>query len=62
MHPNTWLHGDVRNFDMEGVMGGGDVDGTLRRYMIVDDTQLLRAPAHMSNVEASADLAAGVTA
>ena len=47
---------------MWNIMGGGDVDGTLRRWMVVSDEQVIRAPAGLSLEEASTLFTAGATA
>ncbi|GAB7353670.1 hypothetical protein MBLNU459_g4076t1 [Dothideomycetes sp. NU459] len=59
---NTWENGDQRNFNLTEVLGGGDVDGTLRRWAVLDDNHLVRAPKNLSMVEASTMYTAGVTA
>lgn len=50
---NTWEDGDNRNFDFSKTLGGGEFDGTLRRWMVVDDSRLVRAPKNLSLIEAS---------
>ena len=48
-HPNTWLHGtDIRDFVFDLSLGGGDINGTLQRYMIVDNDRLVRAPRNVT--------------
>lgn len=63
IHPNHWFHGtNNREFDITDVMGGGEVDGTLRRWMVVEDEQLVMAPEGLSLEEASTLFTAGTTA
>lgn len=63
IHANTWLTGlNPRDYVFERTLGGGDTDGTLRRWIIVGDEQLANAPAHLSLEEASTFFTAGVTA
>lgn len=63
VHANTWLTGhNPRDYVFEKTLGGGDVDGTLRRWMVVNDEQLFKAPANLSLEEASTFFTAGVTA
>lgn len=47
---------------MDEVMGAGNVNGTLRRYMVVDDQQLVRAPEGLSIEEVSMMKTAGGSA
>ncbi|KAL9095607.1 MAG: hypothetical protein Q9165_002039 [Trypethelium subeluteriae] len=55
IHPNTWLRGtDVRDFHLAETFGGGDLPGTLQRYLVVDNEKLVRAPRNLSIEEASA--------
>ena len=62
-HPNSWLSGaDPRNFKLNEVSGGGDLDGTLRRWAVWDDARLIKAPAGLSMEEAATIFTAGVTA
>lgn len=63
VHPSSWLHGsDPRNFKLSDVSGAGEVDGTLRRWMVCDDDRLIKAPEGLSMEEASTMSIAGVTA
>ena len=63
IQPNDWLTGtDVRALRFDNVLGAGSKDGTLRRWMIVDDEYLFRAPASLSLEEASTLFTAGNTA
>jgi NADPH:quinone reductase-like Zn-dependent oxidoreductase len=51
---STWLHGnDSRDWDMHASAGAATADGTLRRYLAWDDERLVRAPHHLSLVEAA---------
>ena len=61
--PHTWLHGnDARSLNLKEIAGAGDLDGTLKRYIVWDDTKLVRAPATLSIEEASTLITAGLTA
>lgn len=63
VHPNTWLHGtDGRDWKFEETMGGGSVDGTFRRWMVVGDEYLIRAPESLPLEESAGMFTAGVTA
>ncbi|KXT09365.1 hypothetical protein AC579_3827 [Pseudocercospora musae] len=63
IQPNTWVTGfDPRDFDMFKTMGGGGIDGTLRRYLVWDDDRLIKAPDDLSIEEASTLYTAGATA
>lgn len=53
---------DPKDFQIDEVLGGGSVDGMLRRRVVVDDERLLRAPKGLSMEEASTLYVAGVTA
>ena len=43
-------------------MGGGEWDGTLTQYLVLDDSRVFRAPAGLMHVEASTLFTAGATA
>lgn len=61
--PNKWLEGnDPRDFDMQGVLGSGEHDGALQKYLVVDERYLIPAPKNWSLEEASTLWTAGVTA
>ncbi|KAJ5491896.1 Polyketide synthase enoylreductase [Penicillium expansum] len=62
LHPNTWLEGDLRNFDVESVLGGGDAHGTLTEYIVLDDVQIQEAPTNLTVEEASTLPTAALTA
>lgn len=63
VHPNSWLTGlDEREFKFDKTMGGGPMDGTFRRYMLLREDQIIRAPEGMSLEEAATLFTAGVTA
>lgn len=62
IHPNTWLSGDVRNYTFEHTLGGGDADGTLQKFMVVNEELVFRAPEGLSYAEASTLFGAGATA
>lgn len=62
VQPNTWDDGvDQRDYVFAKTLGGGDIDGALRRWMVVKDHRLVQAPAG-SIEEASTLWTAGVTA
>lgn len=62
LHPNTWLEGDLRNFDVESVLGGGDAHGTLTEHIVLDDVQIQEAPTNLTVEEASTLPTAALTA
>lgn len=63
IHPNTWLSGtDGRDWKFEETLGAGHLDGTFRRWMLVDDEHLTPAPKGISLEEACTLYTAGVTA
>jgi NADPH:quinone reductase-like Zn-dependent oxidoreductase len=47
---------------VEGVLGAGTVDGTLRQYMVVDDKSMHRLPEGLSTLSAAAAMCTGGTA
>ena len=54
IHPNNWKHGsDGRDFKFDTAMGGGVIDGTLRRYLVASDDSIFRAPNVLTMEEAS---------
>lgn len=62
VQPNTWETGtDVRDNDLTKMLGGGDVDGTFRRYMVMPEDRLVRAPEGMLFEETCTIYTAGVT-
>ncbi len=63
VHPNSWYTGfDNKKFDINTVYGGGDVQGTMRGWMILGDEQMVKAPKGLSMEEASTMFTAGATA
>lgn len=63
IHPNSWLAGpDVRSFDATKTLGCADITGTLRRWAIWREDQLIAAPTNLSLAETSTVFTAGVTA
>ena len=63
IHPNNWIHGsDGRDWEFAETLGGGSKDGTFRRWMVVDDQHLIRAPDGLSLKEAAGMFTAGATA
>lgn len=63
VHPNTWLRGnDEGDWEMDTTMGNAAADGTFRRWMVLRDEQLVRAPERMSLEEAATIFTAGATA
>ena len=62
-HPNNWQTGsDPRGFDILQTLGGGSYDGTLQKWVVVNDDRLIKAPDGLSIEEASTIFTAGVTA
>ena len=45
---------DVSAFDIGRALGGGDIQGTLQRYRVVDDKWVVRMPANLSFEDAAA--------
>ncbi|KAL2827159.1 hypothetical protein BDW59DRAFT_160445 [Aspergillus cavernicola] len=62
VHPNTWQKGEVSNFVTEDVLGAGDIDGTLQRYIVLPDEQIKEAPKNLTMEEATTLPTAGLTA
>jgi NADPH:quinone reductase-like Zn-dependent oxidoreductase len=62
LHPSTWISGDIRNLRGDEVFGGSDVDGTLRKWMVIGDDRVIAAPKNLSGEEASTVVTAGTTA
>ncbi|KAF2740968.1 putative alcohol dehydrogenase [Polyplosphaeria fusca] len=62
VHPNTWLRGDIRGLKSGEILGGASVDGTLQTYVVVDDEQVIVAPAGWTGVECAGLLTAGASA
>lgn len=63
VHPNTWKTGpEPRAFDLTLTMGGGSTDGTLRRYVVLDDDRIVKAPDNLSIEEVATLYTAGATA
>ena len=63
IHPNTWLTGvDERQWKFDQTMGGGPTHGTFRRWMLLRDEQVIRAPDGIELEEAATMFTAGVTA
>jgi len=63
LHTNAWVEGsDVRDFDLQSVCGGGDVQGTLMQCKVVRDEVLLRMPGNLGFEEAACLPTAGGTA
>lgn len=57
----SWKDGDVSSFDGL-VLGGGDVQGTLQQYRVLDDHWLVEKPQYLSWAEAAAISGTGGTA
>ncbi|MCY4239541.1 MAG: NAD(P)-dependent alcohol dehydrogenase [Rhodospirillaceae bacterium] len=57
----NWLHGTFREEYWSGTLGGPN-DGTLQEKMLMPESGLVKAPAHLSAVEAAALPCAAVTA
>jgi len=62
LFPHTWLSGSPRNYVFEQTLGGAARDGTFQRYMLIDESLVVKAPESMSLAEASTLFTAGVTA
>ena len=63
IHPNSWMTGsDCQDYRLEETMGGGEWDGTLTQYLVLDDSRVFRAPAGLTHIEASTLFTAGATA
>ncbi|KAH8169460.1 zinc-binding dehydrogenase domain-containing protein [Sarocladium implicatum] len=63
LHPNSWVAGnDVRSFIASETLGCGTKQGTLRRWSVWRDDQLIAAPSSLSLAETSTVFTAGVTA
>ncbi|KAF2257367.1 NAD-P-binding protein [Trematosphaeria pertusa] len=62
LHPSTWLSGDVRNLRLDQIYGAMANDGTLQKWIVVDDERVIAAPKGLSGVESSSLITAGVTA
>lgn len=60
--PNTWLDGDNRNYKFQETAGGGEKDGFFAQWIVQDDALLVKAPEHLSLVEAATLFTAGLTA
>ncbi|KAF3037133.1 hypothetical protein E8E12_008046 [Didymella heteroderae] len=62
LHPNEWLTGDVRNLNLQRVLGAAGSEGALQQWIVIDDARVIEAPAHLSSVENASLPTAGVTA
>lgn len=63
IHPSSWKTGNNdRDFAIDGLMGGGQLDGAFRRWMVAADDGLFRAPSGMSLEEACTIYITGLTA
>jgi NADPH:quinone reductase-like Zn-dependent oxidoreductase len=63
IQPNQWTSGyDERDFEIDKVLGGGDIDGTFRRWIVLNDSCLFKAPDALTFEEACTVHTAGVTA
>ena len=63
LQPNQWTSGyDERDFEIDKVLGGGDVDGSFRRWIVLNDNNLFKAPDTLTFEEACTVHTAGVTA
>jgi NADPH:quinone reductase-like Zn-dependent oxidoreductase len=56
------MSGGPRNFIFDQTRGGGSLDGTFRRYILLDEEFAFKAPDSMTLQEASTLFTAGVTA
>ena len=63
IQPSEWTSGyDERDFEIDTVLGGGEVDGTFRRWIVSNDSNLFKAPDALTFEEACTVHTAGVTA
>jgi NADPH:quinone reductase-like Zn-dependent oxidoreductase len=62
LHPNEWLSGDARNLEGKFGVGSAEYDGFLQEWVVIADERVIRAPGHLTAVENSALVTAGVTA
>ncbi|KAL0256280.1 hypothetical protein SLS55_008673 [Diplodia seriata] len=63
VNANTWMDGDVGDgYVFDAVMGGGEANGTLARYLALDDERILEGPKGLSDAEAAGMVTAGLTA
>ncbi|KAI4258666.1 MAG: hypothetical protein L6R42_004958 [Xanthoria sp. 1 TBL-2021] len=62
VQPSGWMDGDVPELEGLKVKGAEDVEGTLRDFMVLEDSHLHRAPDHLSFTEMAALPVAGGTA
>uniref|UniRef100_A0A093UXS2 Zinc-type alcohol dehydrogenase-like protein n=1 Tax=Talaromyces marneffei PM1 TaxID=1077442 RepID=A0A093UXS2_TALMA len=58
---NSWDEGDVSNFKGNG-LGSGNIQGTLSQYLVVDESWLVKKPAHLTWEQAASIAGAGGTA
>jgi NADPH:quinone reductase-like Zn-dependent oxidoreductase len=56
-----WISGEPSQ-DLKRVTLGGPLDGTLAEYMVLSEEGVVRAPEHLSDVEAASLTCAGLTA
>jgi NADPH:quinone reductase-like Zn-dependent oxidoreductase len=61
VHHCNWLTGDVENLRFDTIIGAGENNGTLQRYMVLDDERVVRAPRNLSIEEAGTLHTAGAT-
>ena len=57
-----WLSGPIATHHARTALGGGDLDGVLREYAVIDEDGLVAIPDHLSYEEAACLPCAAVTA
>jgi len=58
----AWLGGAFSPVNLSNALGGGQTDGVLSEYLVIDETAAVAIPDHLSFVEAATLPCAGVTA
>jgi NADPH:quinone reductase-like Zn-dependent oxidoreductase len=58
----AWLGGAFSPVHLSNALGGGQTDGVLSEYLVIDETAAVAIPDHLSFVEAATLPCAGVTA
>lgn len=61
IQPHTWYSMDPADFDVKSVLGAGEVDWTLREYMVVEDKMIHRVPDGVELRSAAAAMCTGGT-
>jgi NADPH:quinone reductase-like Zn-dependent oxidoreductase len=58
----SWIDGDVSNYEFETTLGMGDNRGLLQQYVVVGDEWIVKAPGNLSWEERASLPCAGATA